>query len=178
MSNCFVKVNELCHSFHVCKLWHFTYLKCQTTVISLCEMSNCVLQTILRTDELTCGDAQILKKSMYVNESCHIWTRAMRHVAFYRCMYVHMNWLAATPASERMLEASVNVNQSCCVYVSHGTYGWVMANVDETCHVMGWLRLVGSLKLYVSFAKEPYKTDYILQKRHIISRSILIISTP
>jgi len=30
---------------------------------------------------------------------------------------------------------------------------------------MRWLRLVGSLKLYVSFAKEPYKTDDILQKR-------------
>jgi len=27
---------------------------------------------------------------------------------------------------------------------------------------MGWLRLVGSLKLQVSFAKEPYKRDYIL----------------
>jgi len=28
---------------------------------------------------------------------------------------------------------------------------------------MGCLRLVGSLKLQVSFAKEPYKRDYILQ---------------
>ena len=28
----------------------------------------------------------------------------------------------------------------------------------------GWLRLVGSLKLYVSFAKEPYQRYYILQK--------------
>jgi len=25
---------------------------------------------------------------------------------------------------------------------------------------MGWLRLVGSVKLYLSFAKEPYKRDY------------------
>jgi len=33
----------------------------------------------------------------------------------------------------------------------------------------GWLRLVGSLKLSVSFAKEPCKRDYILQKRPIIS---------
>jgi len=33
---------------------------------------------------------------------------------------------------------------------------------------MGWLRLVGFLKLQASFAKEPYKTDYILQKRPII----------
>jgi len=32
---------------------------------------------------------------------------------------------------------------------------------------MGWLRLVGSLQLKVSFAKEPYKTDDILQKRPI-----------
>ena len=29
---------------------------------------------------------------------------------------------------------------------------------------MGWLQLVGSLKLYVSCAKEPYKRDDILQK--------------
>jgi len=33
---------------------------------------------------------------------------------------------------------------------------------------MGWLQLVGSLKLQVSFANEPYKRDYILQKRHVI----------
>ena len=33
----------------------------------------------------------------------------------------------------------------------------------------GWLRLVSSSKLYVSFAKEPYKRDCILQK---ISRNI------
>jgi len=33
---------------------------------------------------------------------------------------------------------------------------------------MQWLLLVGSLNLQVSFAKEPYKTDYILQKRLLI----------
>jgi len=32
---------------------------------------------------------------------------------------------------------------------------------------MRWLQLVGSLKLYVSFAKEPCKRDYILRKRPI-----------
>jgi len=40
---------------------------------------------------------------------------------------------------------------------------------------MGWLRLVGSLKIQVSFSKEPYKRDYILQKRPIFLRSLLII---
>ena len=43
---------------------------------------------------------------------------------------------------------------------------------------MGWLRLVGSLKFYVSFAKEPYKRDYILQKRPIILKSLLVVATP
>jgi len=33
---------------------------------------------------------------------------------------------------------------------------------------MWWLQFVGSLKLYVAFAKEPCKRDYILQKRPII----------
>ena len=43
---------------------------------------------------------------------------------------------------------------------------------------MGWLRLVGSLKLHVSFAKETYKRDYILQKRPIILRSLQVVATP
>ena len=43
---------------------------------------------------------------------------------------------------------------------------------------MGWLRLVGSLKLQVSFAKEPYKRDYVLHKRPIILRRLLIVATP
>jgi len=34
-----------------------------------------------------------------------------------------------------------------------------------SAHLMGWLRLVGSLKLQVSFAKEHYERDDILQKR-------------
>ena len=42
---------------------------------------------------------------------------------------------------------------------------------------MGCLRLVGSLKLQVSFAKEPYKNDHIMQKRPIILRSLLIVAT-
>ena len=45
-------------------------------------------------------------------------------------------------------------------------------------HTMGWLRLVGSLKSKVSFAKETYKRDDILQKRPIILRSLLIVATP
>ena len=43
---------------------------------------------------------------------------------------------------------------------------------------MGWLSLVGSLKLQVSLAKKPYKTDDILQKRPIFLRSLLSVASP
>jgi len=43
---------------------------------------------------------------------------------------------------------------------------------------MEWLRLVGSLRLQVSFAKEPYKRDYILQNTPIILRSLTNLSQP
>jgi len=42
---------------------------------------------------------------------------------------------------------------------------------------MGCLRLVYSLKLQVSFAKEPYKRGDILQKRRIMWRSLLLVAT-
>jgi len=51
------------------------------------------------------------------------------------------------------------------MYDSHETY-------------MGWLRLVGSLKTQVSFAKQPCKRDNILQKRPTILWSLLIVATP
>jgi len=53
---------------------------------------------------------------------------------------------------------------------------WLFWATATWHHIMGWLRLVGSSKLLVSFAKEPYKRDYILQKRPIISRSLPIVA--
>jgi len=41
-------------------------------------------------------------------------------------------------------------------------------NALHSCDDMGWLQLVGSIKLQVSFTKEPNKRDNILQKRPII----------
>jgi len=42
---------------------------------------------------------------------------------------------------------------------------------------MGWLRLVGSIKLYVSFAEYCLFYRALLQKRPIIVRSLLIVAT-
>jgi len=44
--------------------------------------------------------------------------------------------------------------------------------------VMGWLRLVGSLKLYVSLENIDLFCSALLQKRPMILRSLLIVATP
>jgi len=43
---------------------------------------------------------------------------------------------------------------------------------------MGWLRLVGSLKLQVSFAEYRLFHRALLQKRPIILRSLRVVATP
>ena len=60
---------------------------------------------------------------------------------------------------------------------SHPIY-WQGVSVCGPCQYMGWLRPVGSLKLKVSFAKEPCKRDDMLQKRPVILRRLLIETTP
>jgi len=65
-----------------------------------------------------------------------------------------------------------------CACNSEGVYERDCERECVCSRDMVWLRLVGSLKLYVSFAKEPYKRDDILQKRPIILRSLLLEATP
>jgi len=43
---------------------------------------------------------------------------------------------------------------------------------------MGWLRLVGSLKVWVCFAESSLFCRVLLQKRPMILRSLLIVATP
>jgi len=79
----------------------------------------------------------------------------------------------------------------CCIGLCHGSLSLVFCvglfrmfcvGFFHGCvvqvFVMGWLRLAGSLKLLVFFAKEPYKRDDILQKRRIILRGLRIVATP
>jgi len=82
------------------------------------------------------------------------------------------------------------------VHLKHaGRIGWhhfecMFTCVCENAHVfvsvycwsvfraMGWLQLVGSLKLQVSFAEYSLFYRALLQKRPIILRSLLIVATP
>jgi len=66
-------------------------------------------------------------------------------------------------------------------YACHDSFifvTWLIHMCDLAHSDMGWLQWAGSLKSKVSFAKEPCKRDYILQKRPIIWRSLLVVATP
>jgi len=65
-----------------------------------------------------------------------------------------------------------------CMYTCAFTRNVYIQAVSESTCIMGWLRLVGFLKVYVSFAKEPYQRDNVLQKRPMILRSLLFVATP
>jgi len=61
-----------------------------------------------------------------------------------------------------------------CIY----EYVHIRLHTVRTPYDMGWLRLVGSLKLYVSFAEYHLFYRAFLRKRPIILRSLLIVATP
>ena len=96
----------------------------------------------------------------HMNESWHIWTS---HVTY--------EWV------------TLHMNESRHIWISHVTYECrlILANLKYhlASHLdMGWLRLVGSLELQVSFAEYRLFYRALLQKRHIILRSLLIEATP
>ena len=90
------------------------------------------------------------------------------------CSMYHMN---RTPSAEALSECALK--RSISAKRQETRLQDTSYEQNPLCRsTMGWLRLVGSFKLQVSFAKEPYKRDYILQKRLIILRSLLTIATP
>jgi len=89
-----------------------------------------------------------------------------KYISIHSCIYLNIHIFDA-------------INVYACTYMLYTCkHVHTMLCKVSTSTGMGWLPLVGSLKLQVSFAKEPYKRDDILQTRCIILRSLLIVVTP
>ena len=63
-------------------------------------------------------------------------------------------------------------------YVNQIDTTYVHIQANDIPGVYGVATISRLLKIKVFFAKEPYKRDYILQKRPIILRSLIIVTTP
>jgi len=96
-------------------------------------------------------------------ESCHISIRHGEVVS-----QINEPWRMSYATWRSHVSYQCAVEKSCHMSIRHG----------RVVSRMGWLRWVGSLKLQVSFAKEPHEKDYILQKRPTILRSLLFVATP
>jgi len=100
---------------------------------------------------------------------CVSWLLSMltiRELTFVNIYYMWVDICHCVPCVDNIYHMWVQICQS-QTYVS-----WLVSSS------MGWLRLVGSLKWSVSFAKEPNKKDDILQKRPVILRSLQVAATP
>jgi len=114
-------------------------------------------------------------RTCLMHVSCHIW---MRHVTF-ECVMSRMNaschiWMrqgtykCVEPDARTCLtyfNSNNAINVSCYTWMHHVTYECVMSHMNESNIRMGWLRLVGSLKLQVSSAEYRLFYRALLQKR-------------
>ena len=98
--------------------------------------------------------------------------------------YLHMGWLRLVGSLKLKVSSEEKPYKRDDILHKRPMIATHQRVMTSTSHVtvsylhMGWLRLVGSLKLKVFFAKGPYKRDDILQKRPMILRSPLIMATP
>jgi len=83
-----------------------------------------------------------------------------------------------------LVRAGVVVRVCVCVCKNHSISkvlerrGMALIHAAMSNKHMGWLRLVGSLKLQVSFAEYSLFYRAVLHKRPVILRSLLIVATP
>jgi len=137
-------------------VWHDSFI-CVTWLLHMHDITCRYLRL--------CYDSFICVPGLIHKFQSHIWI-------WYRVdICVYDSFICATGIYEWVLahiwmSHSTHMNESCRIYE------WVMAHICAThvydsfiCATMGWLWLVGSIKSYVSFAKETYKRDNILQKR-------------
>jgi len=164
------------------------------------RVRHCVfVQVLLRTNEAVTSHVSV-SHVPHTNEPCPTYEWVLSH------MYICDTTQSASDTASLSRSSCARANQSRPKYewvmshirMSHvphtnescRTYEWVVShtyighNVECVRHcifvrvLLCTGRWVGSLKLQVSFAKEPYKRDDILQKRPILSRSLLIVATP
>jgi len=107
-----------------------------------------------------------------ITKSCRMYPRVMSHTSTSHVSNINESYRTCPWVMSHTSTSHVShINESCL------TYQRVMPliSISHAAHVHE--SLLGSLILQVSFAKELCKRDYILQKRPIIPRSLLIIAT-
>jgi len=115
-----------------------------------------------------------LPRSIYMYTHVHIHT----YIYVYVCLYIYICICICAYILQSQLENNLQWKMICnkcnkCMNFSTANYTRALQIL-----VMGWLRLVGSLKSQVSFAEYSLFYRALLQKRPIVLLSLLIVATP
>ena len=105
-----------------------------------------------------------------------LWFIAMFQYFFHLCdvIYIHICFVSQTHHEDTahwIWSVITPISKLNRLYTSLRVFLHIPLNV------MGWLRLVGALKLQVSFAEYRFFYRALLQKKPIIFRSLLIVAT-
>ena len=112
--------------------------------------------TIARRERaLEISDVCLCVRCMSLCQMSQRYTSDTRHKDIHLCLVLHT--IAGKIISDDEIHQLLPSFQGLTTYIQ-----------TPTRTVMEWQRLVGSLRLHASFAKEPNKRDDILQKRRII----------
>jgi len=174
---------------------HMSTIKCVTWLVHMCDMTHSYVwhDSFIRVTWLIpymWHDTFInMNESAQTNLLCHTPVALYAgHMSTIKCVtwlihvwhdsFIRVTWLIPYMWHDTFICVTWLIYMC---YMTH-PYMWNDSIIHMKLYAwkstMGWLRWVGSLKLQVSFAKEPYKTDDILQKRPIILRSLLTVATP
>ena len=115
----------------------------------------------------TCVEVVQEQPPIYV----YVYIYIYKYICVYMCMCMG-DCSCTTSTQVSILKSHIYIYTFIYIYIHTHTYIG-----GCSCTPQG-VRLLGSLKTHVSFAKEPYKRDYILQNRPIFLRSLLIVATP
>jgi len=137
-----------------------------------CSVLQCVAVccTVVYCDALCCTMLQCVAVCRSVSQCVAVCRSASQCVAVCRSVSqcvavccssaVHTTSSAALTTTMRLLGSPWVSSQ--------GPFNYGVATISRLLEI----------HIYVSFAKEPYKRDYVLQKRAIILRSLLLVAPP
>jgi len=141
--------------------------------------------SVLQCIAVCCSVVQCVAVRCCVLQSCHSsinlgsrhfdWRSSQKSPRFQLSITCQYRWLSRTNVYKR---ASSHAN-NCLLKSQLNSNRWSpFVDNNSRKSAMGWLRWVGSLKLYVSFAECSLFYRALLQKRQVIFRSLLIVATP
>ena len=144
-----------------------SWFRAQATLAALMFCRMCVKRNVCLWKETYQGDRPLLIPARMFGKICEK-----------RCIYVKWDLQRRFASYDIVHQPHSLKNVKRNVYMWKETYKGVKRDLWRRSTSCDITHQPHSPRSYVSFVKETYKREYVLQKRPIILRSLLIVATP